>query len=393
MFTATNSASGNAVLAYKVLQDGSLLPAGDFITGGTGTGASLADSGSLVLTSDHGWLLVVNAASNTVSVFQVNSDLNHGSLLKLIDQVSSFGTLPVSVTVSGSLVYVLNAGTSSTPGNIFGFRLAHEGQLLPLTGSSQSLSTSASTAPAQISFNPTGNVLVVTEKNTSVLDSYTVDRHGYASGRRSPPLGEPRRTDSPGDAVALLSSATRVRALCTSYSVASSGAVTVVNPADLDGQAAACWVATIEGGGIAYTSNAHSGTISTYGVNRQGDLTLLTAVAAMTAAGDTDLAVGGWGGHYLFVSNVGTPEIQEFSIGWNASLTLQNAVSGLPPTSEGLAAVLVLPRRRREQGGGGVDKERLSRQEQMSTPGFRSLMWYLLCGTERTRPSADPRAT
>ncbi len=338
VFTATNSPAGNAVLAYKVLQDGSLLPAGDFITGGTGTGASLADSGSLVLTSDHGWLLVVNAASNTVSVFQVNSDLNHGSLLKLIDQVSSFGTLPVSVTVSGSLVYVLNAGTSSTPGNIFGFRLAHEGQLLPLTGSSQSLSTSASTAPAQISFNPTGNVLVVTEKNTSVLDSYTVDRHGYASGPTVTASGGATPYGFAwGRSGTLVVSDAGPGAL-SSYSVASSGAVTVVNPADLDGQAAACWVATIEGGGIAYTSNAHSGTISTYGVNRQGDLTLLTAVAAMTAAGDTDLAVGGWGGHYLFVSDVGTPEIQEFSIGWNASLTLQNAVSGLPATSEGLAA-------------------------------------------------------
>jgi 6-phosphogluconolactonase len=338
VFTATNAPAGNVVLAYKISQDGTFTPAGDFSTGGTGTGVSLADAGSLILTSNHGWLLVVNAGSNTVTVFQVNSNLYYGSLLTLTDQVSSFGTLPVSIAVTGSLVYVLNAGTSSVPGNIFGYRLAHDGHLSPLVGSSQPLSTSASTAPAQISFNPSGNVLVVTEKNTSVLDTYTVDRQGFASGRIVTPSGGATPYGFAwGNHDTLVVSDAGPGALST-YVVASSGVVTVVNPADEDGQTAACWVATVDGGGIAYTSNAHSGTISTYSVDRHGDLTLLTAVAATTAAGDTDLAVGGWGGHYLFVSDVGTPEIQEFSIGWNASLTIQRAVVGLPATSEGLAA-------------------------------------------------------
>jgi 6-phosphogluconolactonase len=338
VFTATNDPAGNAVLAYEIGHDGSFIPAGDFSTGGTGTGASLADSGSLVLTSDDGWLLVVNAGSNTVSVFRVNPDPGHGALLKFTDQVSSFGTLPVSLAVSGSLVYVLNAGTSSVPGNIFGFYLTHHGQLLPLAGSSQPLSTTASTAPAQISFNPSGTVLVVTEKNTNALDTYTVDYWGYASG----PTVTPSSGATPygfafgRDGTLIVSDASS--GALSSYLVDSSGAVTVVSAAVPDGQTAACWVAAIAGGRIAYTSNAHSGTISTYGVDRHGVLTLLAAVAAATAAGDTDLAVGGWGGQYLFVSDVGTPEIQEFAIGSGASLTLQNAVTGLPTTSEGLAA-------------------------------------------------------
>jgi 6-phosphogluconolactonase len=336
VFTATNDPAGNAVLAYEIGHDGSFIPAGDFSTGGTGTGSSLADSGSLVLTSDDGWLLVVNAGSNTVSVFRVNPD--HGTLLTLTDQVSSFGTIPVGLAVSGSLVYVLNAGTSSVPGNIFGFYLTHHGRLLPLAGSSQPLSTTASTAPAQISFNPSGTVLVVTEKNTNVLDTYTVDHWGYASGPTvTPSSGATPYGFAFGRHGALIVSDAGPGAL-SSYLVASSGAVTVVSGAVPDGQTAACWVTTIDGGRIAYTSNAHSGTISTYGVDRHGVLTLLTAVAATTAAGDTDLAVGGWGDQYLFVSDVGTPEIQEFAIGSGASLTLQNAVTGLPTTSEGLAA-------------------------------------------------------
>jgi 6-phosphogluconolactonase len=338
VFTATNDPSGNAVLAYEIGSGGSLLPAGEFRTGGTGTGASLADAGSVVLTADHGSLLVVNGGSNTVSVFRVNSGPHHGPLLELTDQVSSHGTLPVSIAVSGSLVYVLNAGTASVPGNLFGFLLGGDGKLVPLGGSSLPLSTDASTAPAQVSFNPSGTVLVVTEKNTSVLDTYAVNHRGYASG--------PTVTASGGATPygfafgrngALIVSDAGPGAL-SSYTVAPSGAVTVVSAAVPDGQAAPCWVATVDGGTFAYTSNAHSGTISTYTVARDGALTLVTALAATTAAGDTDLAVGGEGAQYLFVSDVGTPEIQEFAIGGDASLTLQHAVTGLPATAEGLAA-------------------------------------------------------
>ncbi len=143
---------------------------------------SLADSGSLALTSDHRWLLVVDAGSNAVSVFHVNSPGGAKPLLTFIDRVGSHGTLPVSVAVHGSFVYVLNAGTSTVPGNIFGFFLADHGLLFPLPGSSRTLSTSASTAPAEIAFNPSGSVLVVSEKNTNVLDTYTVGYQGYASG-------------------------------------------------------------------------------------------------------------------------------------------------------------------------------------------------------------------
>lgn len=336
VFTATNDPSGNAVLAYEIGSGGSFISAGDFSTQGTGTGMSLADSGSLALTQDNHYLLVVNAGSDTVSVFQVNSLYGGGPLLTFTDQVSSYGTLPVSVAVSGSLVYVLNAGTASVPGNIFGFHLTHHGVLLPLYGSSQPLSTSASTAPAQISFNPSGNVLVVTEKDTNVLDTYTVNAWGYASGPTVTisggltPYGFAFGTGN-----SLIVSDAASGAL-SSYLVSPSGAVTVVSAAVPDGQTAPCWVATVDGGRIAYTSNAHSGTISTYGVGRDGTLTLLAAVAATTGMGDTDLAVGGAWGQYLFVSV--TPEIQEYAIGSDTSLTLENVVTGLPATAEGLVA-------------------------------------------------------
>ncbi|MGD0250727.1 MAG: hypothetical protein ABSB97_07600 [Thermoplasmata archaeon] len=337
VFTMTNAPSGNAVVAYLVGPGGSLIPAGSFATHGKGTGVSLADSGSLALTDDHQYLLVVNAESNTITVFHVNSPSNLGPLLSFVDAVGSHGTLPVSIAVHGPLVYVLNAGTSLVPGNIFGFYLADHGLLFPLPGSSRSLSTSASTAPAQIAFDPSGPVLVVTEKNTSVLDSYTVNYWGYASG----PTVTPSNGLTPygfafGHNGTLIVSDAAAGAL-TSYLVAPSGTLTVATPATPDGQTAACWVATADGGRYAFTTNAHSNTISTYGVGLGGALTLLAGVAASTGPADTDMAVGGHG-HFLFVYDAGAGEIQEFGIGSGASLTLHYDVFGLPATAEGLAA-------------------------------------------------------
>ena len=53
---------------------------------------------------------MVNAGDNTVSSFRVTA-----SGLKLADRVSSGGVLPISLTSSGHLLYVLN----ELSGNIF----------------------------------------------------------------------------------------------------------------------------------------------------------------------------------------------------------------------------------------------------------------------------------
>lgn len=53
--------------------------------------------------------------------------------------------------------------------------------LTPLADSTRPLSDAAA-SPAQISFSPNGRLLVVTEKATNRLATYTVDRDGRASG-------------------------------------------------------------------------------------------------------------------------------------------------------------------------------------------------------------------
>ena len=118
VFTMTNSATGNAVLAFQRGTDGFLTAAGSFSTGGLGTGASLGNQGGLVLSHDGRVLVVVNAGSNDVSVFRVN---DNDRFLTLTNKAASQGSSPISVTVHKDLVYVLNAGTADVAGNIAGF--------------------------------------------------------------------------------------------------------------------------------------------------------------------------------------------------------------------------------------------------------------------------------
>lgn len=337
VFTMTNAPSGNHVLAFQVGPFGALIPAGTFPTGGTGTGSSLADQGALTLTSDHQYLLVVNAGDNTVTVFRVNA-FGPGPLLTKVDRASSHGVEPVSLTVHGSTVYVLNAGNVTVAGNIAGFVLTDPGHLVALAGSQQPLSSSVPVGPAEVAFNPSGTVLVVTEKSTSLLDAYPVNAHGVAQ----PPVTTSSNGSTPyGFAFtprgALVVSDAGPGAL-TSYSVASDGGLTVVSGSVMDGQLAPCWVAIGGGGHWAFTTNAHSDTISTYAVARNGALTLSSAVSATTGPADTDIAIGGSQGQYLFVYDAGAPQIQEFAIGHDGSLTPLFAVYSLPPATEGLAA-------------------------------------------------------
>ncbi|HTW56482.1 MAG TPA: hypothetical protein VMG36_08605 [Thermoplasmata archaeon] len=335
-FTMSNAVAGNSVIAYGIAPNGNLVPAGNFSTGGTGTGVSLADSGALALTSDHRFLFVVNAGDNTVSEFAVNAGNFRAPLLSLVDVVGSGGVQPVSVTVHGPLVYVLNAGNATSAGNIAGFYLGPWGQLAPIAGSVQPLSTSAPTGPAEIAFNPSGTVLVVTEKDTSLLDAYPVGFWGVAQ----PPVVTPSNGSTPyGFAFAangaLVVSDAGPGAL-SSYSVARNGQLAVVSGSVPDFQAAPCWVAI--SGEYVFTTDAHSNTISSYQLSWDGALSLIASDAASTGAADTDMAIAGSHAQYLLIYDAGAGEIQEFVIGHDASLTLSNSVGALPATAEGLAA-------------------------------------------------------
>ncbi|MEP7382345.1 MAG: beta-propeller fold lactonase family protein [Gemmatimonadota bacterium] len=335
VYTQSNSASGNEVLLFNRAADGSLTAGGAYWTGGNGTGAGLGNQSSLALTSNGRFLLTINAGSDEVSSFAVRRN----GTLDLIGAYPSGGSMPLSVTISGSTVYVVNGGGS---GNISGFTLSSRGVLAPIAGSTLPLSSSAS-GPAQIAFSPNGRVLVVTEKATNSLSVYRVAANGSATG----PTVVPSNGATPfGFAfhgpVLVVSEAFGGAAdasAASSYELHANGSLETITASAPTTETAACWVAFSIDGRFAYTANTGSGTITGYSVHN-GALTLLNAdgVTGVFGAGSSpiDLAVSPDGG-YLYALGSGAHAIAVFAINADGSLTsAMGGASGLAPGTNGL---------------------------------------------------------
>lgn len=178
VYVQTNTAPANFVRVFYRASDGTLTPGPTVATGGSGSatapplGLAITDSaGSVTLTENNNVLLVTNSGSNTISSFRVLPDGN----IVLADQESSGGVFPVSVAASngdgGSLVYALNAGTTTPPpifagasGSVSGFTLDSNGNLTAITGSTRAIT--GGTNSAQVGFNNDGSVLTVTNRNS-----------------------------------------------------------------------------------------------------------------------------------------------------------------------------------------------------------------------------------
>jgi 6-phosphogluconolactonase len=335
VYTLTNSASGNAVAVFDRAHDGSLTAEGTVSTGGAGTGAGLGSQGALVLDDDR--LFAVNAGSNTISLL----DVDRRGMVRLDDVAPSGGARPISLTVHGKLVYVLNAGDASTPANIHGF-LALWGKLVPLPGSSRPLSTAAPD-PAQVEFSPDGRHLVVTEKATNMIVTYKV-RFGYAGAPNAQPSAGQTpfgfAFDKRGRLIVSEAFGGALDAsVLSSYALAGDGTIMPITPNVATTETAACWVVVTRNGRYTYTTNTGSNSISGYRIGNDGGLTLLDAdgKTATTGAGPLDLALAKHS-RLLYSLNSGVPEIQGFAVNGDGSLDPLGTVGGLPAGTVGLAA-------------------------------------------------------
>ncbi|MFN8476067.1 MAG: beta-propeller fold lactonase family protein [Anaerolineae bacterium] len=336
---ATAANGGNAVLVFDRAADGTLTAAGSYGTGGNGTGAGLGSQGAVVLSEDGTWLFAVNAGSNSVSVFRVRPNG-----LSLVDRQPSGGMMPISVTSRGSLLYVLNAGDASNTGaNITGFRVNWTGRLLPIDGSTQPLSQASGTGPAQVSFSPDGNTLVVTEKATNKIDTYKVGWNGAAGAPtvHASAGATPFGFDFGKRGALVVSEAfggAPTASALSSYRVSDDG-FNVVSASVHTTQTAACWVVVTGNGKYAYTTNAGSDSISSYNVNNDDSLTLLKSVAGSTGAGShpTDMALS-HNSQYLYALNAFTHTMSGFSVQADGSLAPVMSMNGMPEFSVGLAA-------------------------------------------------------
>jgi 6-phosphogluconolactonase len=329
VYAQSNDPAGNAIVVFDRAADGSLTVAGSFSTGGLGTGAGLGSQGSVVLSGGGRWLLAVNAGSDQITAFRVT---NHG--LVRTDIESSGGDQPISISIRGHLVYALNDGSDS----LSGFRLTWQGDLKPIAGSTIGLS-GAGISPAQVQFAPNGRRVVVTEKNTNLIDVYWVRPGGrlkkpniQASEGETPfgfdftPGGRLVVSEAVGGAPG--------QSTVSSYGLGSAGSLTTISASVPDGQSAACWVVITKDGRYAYTTNTGSGSVSGFAIADDGSLNLLGGAAAPagTAPADLDAADG-----FLYTNNGGSDNISAFVINADGSLTPILGVGGLPIATVGLA--------------------------------------------------------
>lgn len=313
VYTMTNARSGNEVVAFARRPDGTLARVGAFATGGTGSGSFEDTANGLVLGSSQGeaapnnlleeadLLFATNARSNTIATFRVER-----SRLRRVDVQDSGGRKPVSVTVNRGIVYVLNSGeatddlfdsdgnaipncTTGTP-SITGFTVSEAGALAPIAGSTRRLSGLAASGCAQISFDPSGQVLVATERlagdegppgpegDEGVIATYTRNPDGTLNG--------PRVTDATGEGpfgFTFTKSGTLLtteqsdgplgpgRGAVAAYTLGADGALTPLGGSTPNGGTDTCWIVATDDGRYAYsTSFFGDGRISSYRITPGG---------------------------------------------------------------------------------------------------------------------------
>jgi 6-phosphogluconolactonase len=338
VFTMDNAAAANHVLAYRRSAGGQLQADGFFETGGRGTGSGLGSQGAVVLSENGRWLFVCNAGSDEISVFRVAP-----RTLVPTDKVSSGGKHPISLALHHNSLFVLNAGgQAGDKDNISGF-VFFAGKLYPLADSTRGLSADSSN-PAQVGFSSDGEVLVVTEKDTSVIDTFTVDNDGTIDNARTfqssgqTPFGFAMRGRDliVSEAFGGAPNASAV----SSYHLDRQGDLDIISPSVATTETSACWIAVTGDGRFAYAANTGSGTISGYTLTLEGRLTLLNpdGVTGIIGAGSSpaDLAISE-NGHFLYSRN-GNGTISVFRINAGGSLTPRSGITGLPAGTTGIAA-------------------------------------------------------
>jgi DNA-binding beta-propeller fold protein YncE len=338
VFVQTDNTAGNQVVAYHRNVGGTLTLAGTYDTGGLGgqlTGSvvdHLASQGSLTYDPAHGLVYAVNAGSNTVTVFAARGDR-----LARRQIIGSGGTFPVSVTVHGNLVYVLNALKG---GSVQGYRVAG-GRLHHIAGSRRPLHLNPTATPqftntpGQVAFSPDGSQVIVTTKaNGDDVDVFGVRPNGRLSASpavNSLPNAVPFAIAfDPAGHLVIAESGTPTA--LASFTLNADGTITQIDQVP-SGQAATCWV--VASRGRLFASNAGSATVSRYVSSPAGRLALRGQTG--TDPGTVD-ATAGPHGRYLYVQTGGNGIVDEFRIQHSSlteigSVTVAGAAGG-----EGIAA-------------------------------------------------------
>jgi 6-phosphogluconolactonase len=334
-----NTGGVNTVAGFDRHADGTLtpMPGSPFAAGGVGTGTAIASQGALQLSGDGRYLLAVDAGSNQISVLRVKPD---GSLKPVGGgPVSSNGVNPVSIAVHGALVYVANAGTSTSSGgtNYTGFTLNPGGHLRPLPGSTVALPDGSQ--PGDVLFSSDGSKLVGTRVATSLIDSFAIDGDGrLAAAPGSPfaaqglgPFGSEFRPTNPAQLYVANAHDGTNAGTVSAFTVSADGTLTPIGASPFpDNQTAPCWVEISHDGRYLFTVNTGSKSISSYSITADGSLSLLQSTPLNAPAVSPQDARLSPDGGTLWVVDPGADAISGFTVNGGSLTELSSSPTPAP---------------------------------------------------------------
>lgn len=363
VYTESNSTGANYVLGFRAASDGKLtaLPGSPFPTGGQGDGIRppLGDSDHGLTVTRSRLLLAANRGSNSISIFRIHDD---GSLTSVQGSPFQAGVTPVSITVHGNLVFVLDFGTGA-PNNCFdcayrGYRLEDSGKLTPIPSAVYHLTESPSPIPFSLTFSPDGNFLIGTELATSRMNVLRVERGDDPWNVHIFPVAGspfPSQGNQPFGAVfspvhpnQLFVSTLETPAFppdragdVSSYTFNRDGSVSPLTaaPVSTGGQLATCWVTMTHDGRFLFAANTASGTLSSFRVFPNGEMSLVGVTPIPHGSlppgltGPVDMAVTS-DDQFLYVPTLVVASVAGFRIQADGQLTpIEDPIPVTIPTS------------------------------------------------------------
>ncbi len=340
-----NAAGANTIAGFDRHADGSLTPitGSPFAAGGAGLGAGLGSQGALQASPDRRFLLAVDAGSNQISVLRIGRD---GVPTPVGAPVSSGGVKPVSIAINRfGLVYVANVGNGGS--NYSGFFLTPAGKLIPLPYTT--VAVPEGSGVGDVLFNSTGDRLVGTRDNTSLIDSFTVRFDGRIvpavgspfTAQSLGPIGAEFRPTNPSQLYVSNAHAGAGLGTVSAFNDSRRGILTSIGNSPVpDGQTAPCWVEISHDGRYLFAINTGSANVSSYAIGDDGSLTLLGTVPFINGAGAVDARLSP-DGTTLSVTGGRGLVVSTFAVNGGTLTELPNSPVALPAGTSPMGIVVL----------------------------------------------------
>lgn len=284
------------------------LPGSPYLTGGTGVydpgglSGSFDADGQIIINRAATLLFAVNGNSNTISVFNINSD---GSLTSIAGSpFPSGGSEPVSLsldeTVGGGKILLAVTNKASDPNQADGlpnyttFFVDSAGKLTP-TG--QTVNLAAGSSPSQVILQPSGHLMITDDFMAGTISSYRYNSFGAMTflGSVSPKivgnfLGLALHPTQPfiyaatpsvvqgGNYMSAYKYSTKTGALAFQKFVTNQGLAT-------------CWISVNQAGTRFYDSETVSNTVSVYDITNPAQPVFQQQVTLPTGGTPVNLKV------------------------------------------------------------------------------------------------------